>query len=431
MPKKIINPLQWVRLDNAAKIYPPTRSKNWSSVYRQSITLHDEVDVTTLKSALDVCVKRFPSICARLRKGAFWYYLQQVEKAPEIREEYSYPLEHMTKEEMRKCAFRVIVYKNRIAVEYFHSLTDGTGALIFIKNLVAEYIEQKYNVKIPLENGILDRKQPPIQEEMEDCFPKNAGPVPAVRKDTDAWHMGGEPEKDGFMNWTCFTLPVKDVLEVAHKYSATLTVFISAIIMKALLNLQNERNPHVRSQKRLKLMIPINLRNLFPSNTLRNFSMYTIPEIDPRLGEYSFQEICDVIKHKMGSDFTAKQMSKVIKTNVNDEQNPFIRLIPLPIKNAVMKAIFYMAGERKYCLSLSNLGKVTVPKEMDKFIKRFDFVLGIQAGSPCSCGMLSFHDTLYINFIRNTIIPELEPHFFAVLQELGLSATVESNQKEK
>ncbi len=431
MAKKSKIPLRWVSLDNAAKIYPAARRKNWSSVYRQSITLIDNVDKDVLESALKITIKRFPSIAARLRKGLFWYYLQQIESAPKISEEFSYPLTHMGKEEIRKCAFRVIVYQNRIAIEFFHALTDGTGALIFLKTLVAEYLEQKYSIKIPCENGVLDRKALPTEEELEDCFPKYAGKVPASRRDTNAWHMYGEPQIDGFLNLTCFKLPVKQTLEMAHKYNSTMTVFVSAILMKALLNLQKEKNPNERSQKLIKLMIPINLRQLFPSNTLRNFSMYTIPEIDPRLGEYTLDEICKVIQHKMGSEFTAKHMSCVIATNVNDERNPLVRLIPLPIKNAVMKAIFNSVGEKKSCMSLSNLGQVKVPEIMAKYIKRVDFILGVQAAAPYNCGMASYGDTVYINFIRNSKHPELERHFFAVLQNLGLSPTVESNRNER
>ena len=428
MAKKATRPLRWVRLDNAAKIYPAGRRKNWSNVFRQSATLFDDVDAGVLRSALDLTVKRFPSIAARLRKGVFWYYLQQVESAPEIREEYSYPLTYMSKDEMRRCAFRVIVFKNRIAVEFFHSLTDGTGALIFLKSLVAEYLEQKYNVEIPCENGIVNRKDPPAEEELEDCFPQNAGNVPASRKDTNAWHMYGEPQRDGFLNLTCFNIPVKEALDMAHNYHSTLTVFMSAVMMKALLNLQNEKQPNIRRQKRIKLLIPVNLRQLFPSVTLRNFAMYCIPELDPRLGDYTLEEICKVVQHKMGTECTAKHMSCVIATNVNDEKNPLVRLIPLPIKNAVMKAIFDSVGEKKSCLTLSNIGQVKVPEAMEKYIKRFDFILGVQAAAPYNCGMLSFGDTIYINFIRNIKEAELERHFFAVLQELGLSATVESNQ---
>lgn len=431
MSRKAIRPLRWVRLDNAAKIYPAARRKNWSNVFRQSVTLFDDVDTDVLKSALDVTVKRFPSIAARLRKGAFWYYLQQIASAPEIKEEYSYPLTYMSKDEMRRCAFRVIVYHNRIAVEFFHSLTDGTGALIFLKNLVAEYLEQKHHIHIPCEHGILDRTALPSEDELEDCFPKYAGAVAASRKDTNAWHMYGEPQKDGFLNLTCFQVRVKEALELAHKYDATLTVLMSAVMMQALLNLQKEKNPNVKRQKRIKLLIPVNLRQLFPSTTLRNFAMYTIPELDPRLGEYTLAEICKVIRHKMGAEVTAKHMSCVIATNVNDERNPLVRLIPLPLKNVVMKAIFDSVGEKKSCLTLSNIGQVKVPEEMEKYIKRFDFVLGIQAAAPYNCGMLSYRDTIYINFIRNIQDAELERHFFAVLRDLGLSAMVESNQNER
>ena len=429
MKKK--QPLRWVRLDNAAKIYPAARRRNWSNLFRQSVTLAEDVDIQVLQSALEVTVKRFPSIAARLRKGAFWYYLQQVESAPQISEEHSYPLVFMDREEMRRCAFRVIAYENRIAVEYFHSLTDGNGALVFLKSLTAEYLEQKYQIAIPFENGVLDRRELPKEEELEDSFLKYAGNVPASRKDTDAWHMSGEPQKDGILNLTCFQIPVKPALELAHQYSTTLTVFMSAVMMMALLNLQNEKNPNTKHQKRIKLLIPVNLRNLFPSNTLRNFAMYTIPELDPRLGTYSFEEICKIIQHKMGTEFTAKHMSCVIATNVNDERNPLVRLIPLPLKNAVMKAIFDSVGEKKSCLTLSNLVQVKIPEAMARYVRRFDFILGAQAAAPYNCGMLSYGDTIYINFIRNIQDAELERHFYAVLQEMGLPAVVQSNQNER
>lgn len=419
--------LHWLRLDNAAKIYPAARRRNWSNVFRQSVSLCEDVDIEVLRSALAVTVSRFPSIAARLRKGLFWYYLQQIESPPEIQEEKSYPLVHMSGEEMRKCAFRVIVYGERIAVEFFHSLTDGTGAMIYLKTLTAEYLEQKYGLSIPNEEGVLDRREKPRPEELEDFFPKVAGKVAASRRDTNAWHMSGRPRKDGVLNLVCFRLPVKETVELAHKYNSTLTVFLSAVMMEALIRLQNEKVPSVKKQKLIKLLIPVNLRQLYPSATLRNFAMYTIPEIDPRLGEYSFEEICRIIYHKMGSEISAKNMSCVIATNVNDERNPLVRLIPLPLKNMVMKAIFDSVGERKSCLTLSNIGLVKLPEPMGKYVRRMDFILGVQAAAPYNCGVVSYDDTIYVNFIRNICDPELERHFYEVLREMGLPVTVESN----
>ena len=243
--------------------------------------------------------------------------------------------------------------------------------------------------------------------------------------------MYGDPQEDGFLHLTCFKLPVKEALDLAHKHKATLTVFMSAVMMQALLNLQNEKNPEKKRQKRIKLLIPVNLRQLFPSSSLRNFAFYTIPEIDPRLGEYTLEEICRVIEHTMGLEVTAKHMASVIATNVNDEKNPLLRLVPLPLKNLVMKAVFDSVGEKKSCLSFSNLGQVKLPGVMEKYVKSFDFVLGVQAEAPYNCGMISFRDTVNISFIRNIKDPELERHFFFVLRDLGLPVTVESNLNER
>ena len=429
MTKSNKKTLSWVKLDNAAKIYPAARRRNWSNVFRQSTTFTEDIDKDALKRALDVVVKRFPAIAARLRKGAFWYYLQEVESAPEILDEYSCPLTFMSKTEMRKCAFRVIVYKNRIAVEYFHSLTDGTGALVFLKNLLAEYLEQKYGISVPCENGIVDRRALPRAQELEDCFLKAAGNVPLPRKDTNAWLISGETEPHGFRNLTCFKLPVKQTIDKAHEYNATLTVFLGAVVMKALYDLQHEKTHNIRKLKRIKLLIPVNLRSLFPSETLRNFAMFTIPEIDPRLGEYTFEEIIKIIYHKMGSEFTAKHMSRVIAANVNDEKNLLLRIVPLPLKNAVMKAVYDSVGEKKASLTLSNLGLVKIPDIMKEYITRFDLILGVQADSPYNCGVISYGDTVYVNFIRGITEPGLERHFYNVLRELGIEPTLESNRK--
>ena len=138
--------LRWMRLDNAAKIYPAARRQNWSNIFRLSATLTEAVDTAALRRALDITVKRFPSTAVRLRRGAFWYYLQQLEHAPALREESSYPLTRMSRKEIRKCAFRVIVYGNRIALEIFHSVTDGNGALVFLKSLLAQYLQERYGI---------------------------------------------------------------------------------------------------------------------------------------------------------------------------------------------------------------------------------------------------------------------------------------------
>ena len=422
------NKLRWLRLDNAAKIYPAARTQDWSNVFRLSATLTETVDMDVMKTALDVTVRRFPSIAVRLRRGVVLYYLEQLTEAPAVREESSYPLTRMSREEIRKCAFRVIVYDRRIAVEMFHSLTDGNVALVFLKSLVAEYLQQRYGIHIPAEHGVLGRRDDPADVELEDSFQKYAGTVSASRQERTAWRLKGTPETGGFLNVTCFELSTKEVLAKAHEYNVSLTTFLCAAMMMAMQNLQKESVPNPRRRKPLKVLIPVNLRKLFPSRTLRNFALYTTPEILPQLGEYTFEEICQAIRHRMGLDITPKQMSMKIATNVNSEKIMAVRLMPLFIKNMVMKAVFDSVGEKKSCLTLSNLGAVRLPEEMLPYVETMDFILGVQATAPYNCGVLSYGDTLRLNFIRNIREPKLEYHFHCVLRDMGLCAEVQSNR---
>ncbi len=420
--------LRWMKLDNAAKIYPAARSQNWSSIYRVSATLSESVDMDHMERAMDITLRRFPSIAVRLRKGVFWYYLEQLRQAPPISQEYSFPLTKMDREAVRKCAFRVIVYENRVALELFHSITDGSGAMIFLKSLVAEYIQQRYGVHIPAENGVLGRLEAPGEEEVEDSFPKYAGKISASRKESNAWRLSGTPEPGGFQHLTCFTLPVDEVLAKARQQGVSLTCYLTSALLLALQNLQAEQVPFRRFRKPLKVQIPINLRRIFPSRTMRNFALYTTPELDPRLGTYSFEEICQVVKHRMGLDITPKQLSMKIAANVSSEKIMAVRIMPLFIKNMVLKAVFDAVGEKKQCLSLSNLGQVQLPEQMQPYVQRMDFILGVQASAPHNCGVLSYQDKLYINFIRDIKESDLEYHFFCVLRDMGLQVQVESNE---
>ena len=421
--------LRWMRLDNAAKIYPAAARRNWNNFFRLSATLTEPVDENVLRSALEMLIPRFPSIAVRLRRGAFWYYLEQIPKAPDVQQEKSCPLAHAPFGQVRKCAFRVLVYKNRIAVEYFHALTDGTGALIFLKTLVAEYLCQKYGAVIPNECGVLGRLEAPSDEELEDSFLRYAGDVKASRKESTAWHLSGTPEKDGYVNLVTLMLSSDELRVCAHAHGVSVTEFLGAAMMLALQELQAEKVPQARRRKPVKVLLPVNLRKLFPSKTLRNFASYVTPEIDPRMGQYTFDEICQIVHHRMALENDPRTMRAKFAANVASERSPVLKVMPLFVKNVAMKAVFDMVGECKSCLCLSNLGVVELPQAMRAYVTRMDFIIGVQAKAPHDCGVLTYDGTVYINCVRNIREPELEAHFYDVLHRLGLHVKVESNQR--
>ena len=429
---KVLSParsLRWMKLDNAAKIYPAAKRRNWNNFFRISATLTEPVDVAVLRSALDVTARRFPSIAVRLRRGMFWYYLEQIPHSPAIQEEKSCPLAHAPFHEVRQCAFRVLVYHNRFAVDFFHALTDGTGGLTFFKTLLAEYLSQKYGLTIPAGDGVLGRLEEPDAEELEDSFLRYAGNVKASRKEATAWHLTGTPEKDGFKDLVTLMIPAPALKECAKAHGVTVTELLCAAMMQAICQLQAEKVPQRSRRKPVKVLLPVNLRNLFPSKTLRNFASYITPEVDPRMGDYTFDEICAAVHHRMGLENNPQTMRAKFAANVASEQSPLLRVMPLFIKNLAMKAVFDTVGECKSCLCLSNLGVVRLPEVMAPYVARMDFIIGVQAKAPHNCGVLTWNDTVYINCIRSIREPELELHFYRVLHQLGLPVKVESNQR--
>ena len=421
--------LRWMRLDNAAKIYPAAKRRNWNNFFRLSATLTEPVDTEVLRRALDVTVRRFPSIAVRLRRGAFWYYLEEIPKAPPIQPEKSCPLAHAPFYEVRQCAFRVLVYHERIAVEFFHALTDGTGALVFLKSLLAEYLSQKYGLVIPAEKGVLGRLEEPSAEEVEDSFARYAGDVKLSRREATAYHLSGTPEPDGYKDLITMMIPADKLRDCAKGFGISVTELLCAAMMQAILDLQAEKVPRRAARKPVKVLLPVNLRTLFPSATLRNFASYITPEIDPRMGDCSFDELCQLAHHKMGMENNRRTMRAKFAANVASERSPVLRVMPLFIKNLAMKAVFDTVGECKSCLCLSNLGRVELPEVMTPYVTRLDFIIGVQARAPHNCGVVTWNGTAYINCIRSIREPELELAFYRVLHRLGLPVKVESNAR--
>ena len=429
MPRDNERKLKWMPLDNAAKIYPASRTSRWNNVFRLSMTLTEEVDRSVLQSALDVTVRRFPSISVRLRRGVFWYYLEEIPHAPKIQDEKCYPLVRMPFDDIRQCAFRVIVYGKRIACEFFHALTDGNGAMIFLKTLVAEYLTQRYSVSITPSCGVLDRLEPPREEEHIDQFPRHKSTVSKSRNESDSYRIHGTPEEDGFCHLTTFILRSPELLELAHKWGVSVTSVLSAALAMAAIRLQNADKANKRRHKEIKILLPCDLRRLYGVETLRNFVLYVTPGIDPRLGEYTVEEIAGITQAKMSLEITKKNMSAMIYTNVKDEENPLLKIAPLFLKNAVMKLFFLLFGEKKSTMTLSNLGVVHLPPEMEPYVTRVGFVLGTQASGPYNAGVISYGDTLYLNVIRDIKEPRLERELYRVLRECGIHVKLESNER--
>ena len=421
--------LRWMRLDNAAKIYPAARRRSWNCLFRHSVTLNEEIDVCIMQSALEVTIKRFPSIAVRIRRGVFWYYLEEVGKAPLIQKEVAYPMARMSFRDVGTCAFRVICHKKRLAVEFYHAITDGSGGLCFLKTLLAEYLSQKHGLDIPAEKGVLDRTQRPSKAELEDSFLKNDGPFAASRKEATAYRLRGTLENDGYLNLVTGILDAEKLRLVSKGYNVSVTTFLTAVMIHSIIGIQNRTVTNKRRQKPVKVLVPVNLRSIFGSETLRNFALYVTPGIDPKLGEYTFEEIVKLVHHQMGYEVNAKNLAAKMAANVGAERTFILKIMPLFIKNFAMKTVFNLFGERKSSITISNLGVVDIPDVMKPFVERFDFILGEQAICTNACSVTTYNGKMNISFLRTVRESEVEREFFCFMRKLGLEIKVESNKR--
>ena len=419
----------WMRLDNAALIFPAVRRRRWANAFRVSATLAEPVDPAVLQQAVENLMPRFPSMYVRLRTGVFWYYLEELETPPTVHEDYAYPLTLMQNKELHTCCLRVMYFRDRIAVEFFHSLTDGTGGMTYLKTLTARYLTLKYGVEIPPEEGVLDWQEAPKPEELEDSFVRNTNGVVLNDHEPDALRMIGTREYD-FLYLTTGVIPTEALLEAAHRYQSTITVFLAAVLEQSILEYQAERCPNRKKRKPVKVTIPINLRRLYGSKTLRNFVLTLNPGVDPRMGDYTLEELCKVMAAQLAAEGTPQQMAGRIAANVTPQQIAAIRAVPLWLKNIIMGIIYTQRGETKGCINLSNLGPVRLPASMTPYVRRMEFIIGPQRTYPNNCSIASFGGETYVNIIRNIREPELERRFYSRLVELGVPVLIESNSRD-
>jgi len=422
---------KWYRLDNAATIYPVMSSRSWMAMFRLCATLTEDVDKDILEEALRSTVKRFPTMAVRVRRGFFWHYLEHVEGIPPVTLDVANPCLPIGKKDNNRFLFRVRYYKSRIALEFFHVLTDGSGGMCFLKTLVAEYLRLRYGADIPRGATIMDCSESPRPEELEDSFPKFAGKVPLARGESTAYHLRGTEEHKQFLNITTGIVNSADVAARAKELGVSVTHYLCAVLIQSIADIQRRDRRRGRRKQPIKICIPVNLRRIFGSSTVRNFSSYVNPGIERRYGEYSLKETAKIVQHQMGLETTHQHLRAKFTANVQAETNPVLRFVPLFVKIMVLQMVYRATGDVQTSSSISNLGVVSLPEEMEKHVERLDFQLGPLFQNKVMCAAVSYKDKLYINFTRKLREADVERGFFTRLVEEGIPVTIESNMNER
>ncbi|MDO4333190.1 MAG: alcohol acetyltransferase [Eubacteriales bacterium] len=421
------NGKDWYRLDLSATVYPTLQRKDFSSVYRLSVLLKEEIRPDILQKAVDIALRRFPTYKVAMRKGLFWRYLEPNDRPgpfvqPDIRN-FCMPLSFKGN---NRYMIRIYYYDRRISLEAHHSLGDGTGGMYLLQTITATYLRLLGHT-ITNRYFVMDVAETPDKEELEDAYMRYANAsVRPGRPAEKTYRVRGTREPFHTFNVINGVLSVSETMAVAKKYHATVTEYLNAVLLYSLL-LKQEHDFHFRLRP-VRIAMPVNLRRFFPSRTLRNFITMVYPSIDPRLGEYSFEEIVTHVHNYMRYYINEKFLRGDITTNAATKRNPFIRVVPLFIKDYVVRLFYTRVQDKNSSAGLTNMGAIKVPDDMKPFVDRFDIYMGMPYSQRTNCAIVSFEDTMTINFASCIIEADVERRFFKKLVEDGIHVKIESNR---
>lgn len=421
------NTNEWYKMDLSAVVYPTLQRKDFSSVYRLSVILKEKVEPEILQKAVDIAMKRFPTYKVAIRKGAFWRYLEPNNRpGPFVQKDIKNPCMPMPFKANNRYPVRFYYHEKRIAFEAHHSLGDGTGGMFVLQTTLAVYF-RLLGKEIKTGGFVLDVKEAPNPEELEDAYIRYANAkVCPPRIGEKAYRVCGTKEPFYTLNIIDGIISVKEVKKVAASYCVTITEYLNAVLLYALLKKQEKDEPF--SYRPVKIAMPVNLRQFFPSRTLRNFITMVYPVVDPRLGDYTFEEIVLQVHNYMRYYINEKFMRGDITTNYATRKNPVLRVAPLFLKDIVVRQYYSMIQDRNSSAGLTNMGVIKVNEDMKPYIERFDIYMGQPFSSRTNCAIASFEDTLTINFASSIKETDVEQFFFCKLVKDGIHVKIESNR---
>ena len=362
---------KWYQLDNAAKIVPSTASGADTRVFRITCELREEVDPEILQIAVTEAAADFPHFSSVLKKGMFWYYLDESELTPEVTPDNLPALATIYWEGRRNLLYRVSYYRNRINLEMFHVLTDGTGAFEFLKAILSSYLEIKYDIEELRTEG----SRASHADHMDDAFGKyyhKAGAKPEEQKSAPkkAYHLRGDKDENLQSHILEGTVSVVKFLKAARERHSTVAELSTALFIRAIL-----KEMSVRDRKLpIVLSIPVNLRNYFPSETARNFFGVINVAFDPADYDGSVESIIPVVRASFERQLRQDQIELTMNSYASLEHNIAIKVVPLTFKNLVISMANHKV-QKGITGTISNVGKITLPAKFEAASIRVDAVI--------------------------------------------------------
>ena len=407
----------WRKLDNSAKIFPISSGKKYSTVFRLSALLKENIDKNTLEEAVKKTLKKYKSFKVKMKEGFFWYYLEENFKEPIIEEEKDYPCKYIEPKTNNGYLFKVTYFEKKINIDIYHALTDGGSGTVFFREIIYTYLELKH--KDEFENN--ERIARKIEDYIEDSYIKNYNKKLGKRDQSGkAFEVKGKKIKLGAISAIHEIIDLEDLKREAKKYQATITQYLTSVLIYSIYN-ANYKN----SKRPIKTCIPVNLKKYFPSDTMSNFFSYiTIVTNKEKIA--SFENLMEFVKKEFKEKLTEEEIIKTISANVKLGNNLFIKSIPLILKKIIVR-LSYMEIRKYTTITYSNIGRIGIIGDYQKYIDYFLMLIAPEPVEKIKCSSCSFENKMVFTFTSILNSNEIEKFFYEFLKSQNIKVEIESN----
>ena len=401
-------------VDNISILFLARMCKTHTNTFRFSMTLKEPIRPDLLQIAVDKIWKRFPSIIAAFRPGFFNYTQYPAKQPPQVQHDPGL-LITMTLEEIHNCAYRVFYKDCTISIEAFHALTDGYGSLACFTTLVAEYLRLMYGMEIPVEKTLVDlNEESKDSETIDDCVTfQNDKPRMLPKRNSYQLERDADPQWE--VKNTPHVFPTKAILEAAHKHGVSATTLLAGVMAQSVMEIQES---HGKATKPVRIMVPVDLRRIFGSRTLRNFSLYTLPAMEIEDTHLDTTSLMQKMHTQIRDQISKESLQSQLSYYVRSQQHPLFRMIPRVLKYAALRVGYSIMGEINSSVTVTNLGKLSLPDVMAEQVENCEVIMTPRTNSPYGCSIISYGDELTVNIVTFRRESELDPVFAKNMQKI-------------
>jgi len=414
--------IRWERPDNTAHLFPAIAGENMSNVYRICVTLTELIDPKLLQQAVDMVLPKFDGFNLRMRKGVFWYYFEENGKpAPKVVEETNFPCRYIHANQNNSYLFQVTYYKYRINLEVFHVLTDGMGAINFLRELTYQYLRLRH----PEIGSIMsDSLATHTSMNREDSFLKNyKQAAKSGYKKQKAYLIKGEKLRKGEFGVMHGYLNIPQLKSVCKQYGVSINEYLVAVFTWSV---YQECLKGMPSGLPLRVAVPVNLRPYFDSITTKNFFAMVSAEFHPTKEAYTFEEVLQTIRDSLRSQMNKEHLEKLFSYNVSNEKIWIARAVPLPLKNIAMKHV-YTASALANTSTVTNIGNISIDEPYRPYVEMILAYLAMSKGQDIKGTICSYGETLAFTFSYTLKDVSIQRCFFRKLAADGIGVEIDSN----